>query len=75
MYEIYSKSSRDGKIFDSASTSIGVIRIVKRDNGYRLRRSYNRESTFEWDLSREVFTTLEEAESAMLSGKCTFKFR
>ena len=75
MYEIHSKESLDGKVFDRISTSIGTIRIVERENGYKLRRSYSNGSCFEWDLSREIFQTPEEAESAMLSGKCTFRFR
>lgn len=55
------------------------LRVVKHPtvNGYRLRRTLNNTNgdSFEWDLSKEIYDTPEEAKQAALDGKATFHFK
>ena len=55
------------------------LRVVKHPtvSGYRLRRTLNSGdgSKFQWDLSKEIYDTAEEAKQAALEGKATFHFK
>lgn len=53
------------------------LRVVKRPYGYKIRRSMNKAENgeFQWDISKEIFDTPEEAKQAVLDGKVTFSFK
>ena len=72
-YEIKKKESIHGEVIDNIITeNEGKMYIVKRDKSYRIRRTYSDKNRWVWDLSKDVYNTLKEAESALLSGCITF---
>lgn len=71
-YKIVSKESRYGEVIDFVKTSDReTIHIVERLGTYKLRRVRN--TPWIWDLSKEAYSTLKEAEAALLSGDVDFK--
>lgn len=71
-YEIASKESKYGEVIDFIKTTGGdTIHIVERPGGYKLRRA--RTAPWIWDISNDFYTTLAEAEEALLSGEVSFK--
>ena len=73
-YTIIESKSRFGEVIDSAVTNKGIMRIVKNHYGigYRIRRIQNERNEFTWDLSKEYYATLQDAQSALLSGDTEF---
>ena len=68
-YEIFKKENRYGEVIDYIVTkNAGNIYIVERNGSYRIRRVHSTEDGgFVWDLSKDVYNTLKEAECALLS--------
>ena len=46
---------------------MATYRIVKRDNGYKIRKIENNGTGFLWDSSVDTYSTPEEAEKALES--------
>lgn len=74
-YEILKKENRYGEVIDYIVTkNAGVMYIVERNGGYRIRRINNTGTDgWIWDLSEDVYNNLKEAECALLSCCVTFK--
>lgn len=69
-YKIVKKESRFGEVIDSIKTeSSENIYIVERGKEYKLRRT----TATVWDISVDSYSTLLEAEAALLSGDIVFK--
>ena len=72
-YTVLASSVVDTDTAFIAKTAEGdTLRIVQREDGYRIRRIANKES-WQWDLSVDSYGTLEEAKEALLSGDVRFK--
>lgn len=73
LYKIISKESVYGEVTDRIKTEDGdSIYIVARGSQFKLRRTRNTKDTFIWDLSRNTYDSLKEAEAALLSGNIEF---
>lgn len=71
-YTVIARSVQDTGTAFVAHTSEGdTLRIVRRGNGYRIRRISNKTS-WKWDLSFDSYNTPEEAKEALMSGKVKF---
>ena len=69
-YKIVKKESRFGEVIDFIKTeSSESIYIVERGKEYKLRRT----TAAVWDISVDSYSTLLEAEVAILSGDIVFK--